>query len=323
MSIAQPSKVTSPSHTLAPVISASGLSHRYGDRLALDGVDLCVGKGEVVAVLGRNGSGKTTLFRLLSTQVPLSDGVLSIAGHDVRTSGQQVRQKMGVIFQSPSLDLQLTVQENLHCQGALYGLSGLDLRQRARVALERFGLLDRADDRCQTLSGGLKRRVELAKGLLHRPEVLLLDEPSTGLDPAARLNLWATLEELAAEGVAVLLTTHLMEEAEKASRIVIMHEGCKVADQSPAELRTMLGGQVLTVHCDQPKSVAQALRDSWGISADLVDGKLCWECDDVAVVNQVMSTVGDQLRSITLAQPSLHDAFIRLTGTRLDLEPTA
>jgi len=279
---------------------------------------LDVAGGEIVAVLGKNGSGKSTLFRLLSTLMPIQTGQVEVAGADASSDPIGVRSRIGIIFQSPSLDVQLTVLENLHCQGALYGLSGRTLDQRCDEVLEQFGLADRGQERCKTLSGGLKRRVELAKGLLHRPQVMLWDEPSTGLDPAARLQLWQALEELASSGVAVLLTTHLMEEADKASRVVLMHRGRKVAEDRPAVLRGELGGGVLTVVAEDLNAAADCLRDRIGLDPRIVGRTVRARCDEPAVVPRVAEALGDSLESITLGRPSLEDVFVAQTGDVFD-----
>ena len=171
-------------------ISVSRLVHRYGERLALAGLDLEIERGEIFALLGPNGGGKTTLFRLLSTLIPIQQGAVEVLGYDAARQTREVRERMGVVFQAPSLDKKLTVAENLRHQGHLYGMSGAPLQRRADEMLARLGLAERRGERVETLSGGMRRRVELAKGMLHAPELLLLDEPSTGLDPGARSDLW-------------------------------------------------------------------------------------------------------------------------------------
>jgi len=227
------------------VIVVEGLCHRYPstrkgspERMALDQVSFTVQPREFFALLGPNGGGKSTLFHILSTFFTPTSGRALIFGNDVALDAESVRRRIGVVFQSPALDPVLTVEENLIHQGHLYGLRGADLRLRLRELTTRFGVADRLKDSVKTLSGGLKRRVELAKGLLSRPELLLLDEPSTGLDPAARLNLRQTLKELSRQdGLTVLLTTHFMEEAEACDRVAILDQGRLVALGTPAELK--------------------------------------------------------------------------------------
>src|SRR5689334_4059264 len=201
-----------------PVVQVENLRHAYGERVALDGVSFEARRGEIFAFLGPNGSGKTTLFRILSTLLPAPPGAVRVLGHDAGAERDAVRREIGVVFQSPSLDKQLTAAENLIHQGHLYGLRGPDLARRVDEALAAVNLGDRAGERVDRFSGGMRRRVEIAKGLLHRPRVLLMDEPSTGLDPSARIDLWRHLRQISGTknetgGVTVLLTTHLMEEA--------------------------------------------------------------------------------------------------------------
>src|ERR1700761_1006573 len=227
-------------------IVLSSLTHDYGSRLALDHLSFSVASAQIFGLLGPNGSGKTTLFRIPSTLMVPSGGLATIRGFNVATEPAQVRQQTGIVFQARSLDIKLTVDENLRHAGHLYGLSGKHLRARIADVLERVALADRAKDYVETLSGGMQRRVELAKGLIHSPAVLLLDEPTTGLDPGARLDLWQYLRMLRdEEGVTVLVTTHLMEEAEYCDRLAILSEGKLVALGSPEELKSTIGGDVV------------------------------------------------------------------------------
>ncbi|TWU10955.1 ABC transporter ATP-binding protein [Allorhodopirellula heiligendammensis] len=301
-------------------VSVVGLSHRYGETHALNDLDVSVSGGEMVAVLGKNGSGKTTLFRLLSTLLPVQQGRISIAGADVSSATMAARGRLGIIFQSPSLDIKLTVLENLRCQGALYGLSGDRLRNRCDELLKQFTLEDRRDEFCQTLSGGLKRRVELAKGLLHRPPVMLLDEPSTGLDPSARLALWDALESLSAEGVAVMLTTHLMDEAAKASRVVLLEEGRKIADAPPAELQRSVGDQVLSIVADDPSIAEVYLRDELQLKPLRIGRTLRLTSEQSGsrglseLLGPIAERLGDSVESISIGRASLEDVFVAKTG---------
>ena len=209
-----------------PAVLIDRVSHRYGNREALRSVSFEVRAAEIFALLGPNGGGKTTLFRILSTSFAPTGGRAEVFGHDLVTQSAQVRQQMGVVFQAPSLDKKLSAAENLWHHGHLYGLRGQPLRQQMTEMLGRVGLSDRARDRVEKLSGGMQRRVEVAKGLLHRPRLLLMDEPSTGLDPGARRDLWDYLKESRErDRLTILLTTHLMGEAEQCDRVAILHRG--------------------------------------------------------------------------------------------------
>jgi ABC-2 type transport system ATP-binding protein len=299
-------------------LEARDVVHAYGSRRALDGVSLRVERGEIFALLGPNGGGKTTLFRLASTLIPLQQGSIGVLGCDVATAPNEVRRRIGVVFQAASLDKKLTVRENLHYQGHLYGLAGRELASRAAQLLERLRVADRAGDRVETLSGGLRRRVELAKGLLHRPRLLLLDEPSTGLDPGARADLWQCLRELRdADGVTVVLTTHLLEEADKADRLAILDRGRLVALDTPEALRATVGGDTLSIECDEPAALAADIERLVGLRAAVVDGAVRLnEPDGHRLIARLVEALPGRVRSITLGQPSLEDVFIARTGHR-------
>ena len=223
-------------------------------RDALRNISFGVQQGEIFGLLGPNGGGKTTLFKILSTLLKPSSGSARIGGLDVQSDPREIRRHLGIAFQSPSLDKKLTAEENLRHQGHLYGMRGTALKDRISEMLRRVNLEDRSRDLVETLSGGMCRRVELAKALLPRPKVLLLDEPSTGLDPGARRDLWTQLKTLRDErDVTVLLSTHLTEEAADCDRLVLLHEGEVVALGSPDQLTSEIGGDILTVHTRQPE----------------------------------------------------------------------
>jgi ABC-2 type transport system ATP-binding protein len=288
-------------------VEVSGLSRRYGDRIALDGLSFSVRAGEIFALAGPNGSGKTTLFRILATALEPSGGTARVAGADL-SDPAALRRRLGVVFQTPALDPKLTARENLVHHGWLYGLRGRPLRRRADDMLGRFGLADRAEERVETLSGGLRRRVELAKALLHEPEVLLLDEPSGSLDPGARRDLWDHLRAL--RGVTILLTTHLMEEAERCDRLGILHRGRLVALGAPAELRAQVGGDVVTVRARDAAGLAAALRERFGVAAEASDGvvRLSRERGHEFVA-ALYEAFPDRIEAVTVARPSLEDVF--------------
>jgi ABC-2 type transport system ATP-binding protein len=294
------------------------VTHRYGARAALDDVSLDVAAGEIFGLLGPNGGGKTTLFRLLSTLIPLQSGEIRVLGLDVARQTHDVRRAIGVVFQAPSLDKKLTVLENLQHQGHLYGLVGGRLRTRANDMLARLRLADRKNDRVETLSGGLRRRVELAKGLLHEPRVLILDEPSTGLDPGARADLWDYLRTLRREqGTTVVLTTHLLEEAEKADRLAILDCGRLVALDTPERLRSAIGGDTLTIETDDPAGLAERVQCRFGFAAQTLDGSVRLEQPDGhRLVAQLVEAFPGEVRAVTLGKPTLEDVFIARTGRR-------
>lgn len=297
-------------------LETSRLVHCYGERTALAGLDLQVFEGEIFALLGPNGGGKTTLFRLLSTLIPIQSGNARVLGYDVARQTADVRRRIGVVFQAPSLDKKLTVAENLHHQGHLYGMSGGALRRRSDEMLARLGLADRHRDLVETLSGGLRRRVELAKGLLHHPRLLLLDEPSTGLDPGARSDLWDYLQQIRHDdGVTVVLTTHLLEEADKADRLAILNAGSLVALDTPDRLRASVGGDTLTIETDQPDELSAAISERFGVSASVVDGSVRLEQPDGHQwVARLVEAFPGRVQSIKLGKPTLEDVFIARTG---------
>jgi len=296
------------------------------ERRALDQVSFEVGQGEIFGVLGPNGGGKTTLFRILSTLLRPTQGHVRIAGYDVGTQPRLVRRQLGVVFQMPSLDIKLSAWENLQHQGHLYGLQGSDLRQRIGRLLETVGLSAQRDERVESFSGGMRRRVELAKALLHDPPLLLLDEPSTGLDVAARRDLWQHLEALCSgQGTTVVLTTHLMDEADRCDRLAILSEGQLVATDTPGSLKARIGGDIVTIgtaaeHTDGLRQAITARFGPWpdGTEPTVIDGKLRLEKTDgagfVATLTQAFS---DKINSITVGRPTLEDVFMNLTGRTL------
>ncbi len=301
------------------VAQVTGVHHAYGDTQALGGVDLRIDASRITALLGPNGSGKTTLFRLLCTLLPLQKGDIKIVGSDVASQALAVRQNIGIVFQSPSLDAKLTVDENLACQAALYGIAGRTFQKRRDEVLESLGIKDRRGEYCEKLSGGLKRRAEIAKSLLHRPRLMLLDEPSTGLDPAARRSLWKCLTDLAEQGTAVLLTTHLIEEADKADQVVIFSAGKKVAEGPPHELRGQLGSRLISLVVADPDAAADRLRDEFGLTVLRTQDSLKISSDVTPdLVGRIADFLGDSLQSITLGRPSLEDVFVARTGVHFD-----
>jgi ABC-2 type transport system ATP-binding protein len=300
-----------------PVISVQNLVHRYENRTALNGVSFDVRPAELFGLLGPNGSGKTTLFRILSTLMIPTAGQAIVMGCDARQDAASLRRQIGVVFQAQSVDPKLTAYENLWHQGHLYGLRGSALKKRVGEILTRVGLADRAKERVETFSGGMKRRIELAKGLLHHPGVLLLDEPTTGLDPGARRDLWQYLRMLRdEEHVSVLVTTHLMEEAERCDRLAIMNEGNLVALGTPEELKSEIGGDVILLEATRDAEVlAEHIRARFHVDSTMLGNQVRIERKDGHhFVPDVVEAFPGEIQAISVSKPSLEDVFIRRTG---------
>jgi ABC-2 type transport system ATP-binding protein len=312
--------------SLDPIAEVLQVSFKYppsrrgaAARQALRGVTFSVEHGEIFGLLGPNGGGKTTLFRIISTLLVPSTGTVRIMGLDVGAHAHEVRRHLGVGFQSPSLDKKLTVEENLRHQGHLYGLSGTELKARAGQMLRNLGVVDRRRDLVETLSGGLARRVEIAKTLLHGPKLLLLDEPSTGLDPGARRELWEHFKRLREDdGVTILLTTHLMEEAAACDRLALIDQGELVALGSPAELTSEIGGDVISIRARDPESLSGLVKSQFGVRATVIDGTLRIEREaGHQFIPQLVEAFPGQIEAISVGRPTLEDVFVRRTGHAL------
>lgn len=300
-----------------PAVAIRGLEHRYGDRQALAGIDVQVAPGAVHAFLGPNGSGKSTLFKVLATLLAPQRGSASLLGHDLGGDPAAVRRRIGVVFQSPALDKKLSVRANLQYAGLLQGLSGRALGQRIDELLDAADLTDRVGDKVEGLSGGLRRRVEIVKALLHRPEVLLLDEPSTGLDPAARRDFWRLLRS-AEPRPTILFTTHLMDEAEAADRITLLHEGRVVAEGTPDELQATVGGEVLEAEVGDPDAAVAALRELGAEDPQAVGSRVrVRQAGAHKLVGPLLDRLGDAVSRVSVARPSLEDVFFERTGSSL------
>ena len=322
-------EVTVPS--VASVISVQNLVHRYETRTALNGVSFDVRAAELFGLLGPNGSGKTTLFRILSTLMIPTGGRALVMGCDAALDPASLRRQIGVVFQAQSVDPKLTAYENLWHQGHLYGLRGSALRTRVHEILTRVGLADRAKERVETFSGGMQRRIELAKGLLHHPAVLLLDEPTTGLDPGARRDLWQYLQILRdEEHVSVLVTTHLMEEAERCDRLAIMNEGNLVALGTPAELKSEIGGDVILLDAAGDAGVlAEHICAQFHVTTTVLGNQVRIEQEaGHRFVPDVVEAFPGEIQAISVSKPALEDVFIHRTGHKFwseanESDPTA
>lgn len=302
------------------MIEVQNLTHRYGPRVALSSVTFAVGKGEIFGLLGPNGGGKSTLFRILSTMMVPTEGCAILAGHDVVREPAAVRRHVGVVFQSQSLDKALTVEENLRAQGHLHGLHGTPLRERIEHTMQQLGLSDRRRDLVEMLSGGLRRRVEIAKALLHRPPVLLMDEASTGLDPAARRDLSNYVEALRRrESVTILLTTHILEEADRCDRLVLLHQGKIVAEGTPASLRSRIGGDVVVLETEDTRSLAGGIERRFGLQPKVMDGQVRVEIENGhRFITEVVEAFPGSVESVALHKPTLEDVFVRETGASIE-----
>ncbi|MFI5400095.1 MAG: ABC transporter ATP-binding protein [SAR324 cluster bacterium] len=308
-----------------PAVQVVNLERRFDGRAALAGMTFDVAQGERLALLGPNGSGKSTLLRILATLLRPSGGSAQVWGLDVTRERAAVRHRLGTVFQSPSLDGKLSVRENLRLQGHLYGVTGPELTRRVGEAIERLGLAERARDRVETLSGGMKRRAELAKVLLHRPSVLLLDEPSTGLDPAARLDFWATFLAIQQERtLTAVVATHLMDEAERCTQAALLDAGRLVALDTPAALKARLGGPVVDVEAGDPDALIPRLSARLGLRARKLGNTLRIEnAAGFDTAERIQRTFPEEVVAVRIGQPTLEDVFLALTGRRLVAEEAA
>ncbi len=319
-----PLSVSPPDPALAVELRA--LSHSYGATEALRGVTLSIRPGEIFGLLGPNGGGKSTLFRILSTQMVAGGGQAYVFARDVVREASAVRRMLGVVFQTPSLDKKLTAEENLLHQGHLYGLSGADLRSRVVAALDVVQLANRAGEPIEKFSGGMQRRVEIAKVLLHDPQLLLLDEPSTGLDPNARRDLMDQLARLREEaGVTSVLTTHLMEEAEQCDRIGILDRGQLVAVGTPEELKAKCGGEVLILETKEPKRLQSLIDESFRCQPMVLGSTVRVEVAGATdgspaagaeLLTSFTKAFAAHIESARIGRPTLDDVFVRATGRR-------
>jgi ABC-2 type transport system ATP-binding protein len=306
-------------------IEALDLVKTYpGGVRALDGISLEVAAGTIFALLGPNGAGKSTTVKILTTLSTPDSGSAVVAGHDVRRHPDRVRRSIGVVGQRAAVDLSATGRENLRLQGRIHGLGGRALAGRINELLRQFGLVDAADRIVGTWSGGMQRKLDVAMGLIHRPAVLFLDEPSTGLDPEARAGLWHEIERLTGEdGLSILLTTHYLDEADRlASRLAIVDHGRIVAAGAPEALKAELRGDAINVVVGSPaagRDAAEVMARLDGLGAPTVDGSLVVARADHAAtavpsVLSALDAAGVAVAAITVARPSLDDVYLRHTG---------
>jgi ABC-2 type transport system ATP-binding protein len=301
-------------------VSCQDLHFAYRDRVALAGVSLTAKAGSIEGLLGPNGSGKSTLLQILATIRKPQRGTVTMFGHDAVSDPAAVRRLLGVVFQQRSLDSLLTVEENLTCAGALYGMKGAPLRTAVSQALDRFSLSERRSERVKTLSGGLARRVELAKALVHRPRLLILDEPSTGLDPRARREFWQAIRSQVVEtGLTAIVSTHLGEEAEHCDSLALMADGKVVATGTPDALKGQIAEDTLRLKSGAIASLAadiRALRPA--LALEVVEDEV-WIRDAAAerLLVELVQACGPKVSSATLQRPTLEDVFVKLTGSAL------
>lgn len=302
-------------------IIADQVSYRYGQQQALSDVCFTVPQGCLFGMLGPNGAGKTTLFRLLATLLPLQSGSVRVAGFDLKSSPAAIRRRLAVTFQSPALDPRLTVEENLWCHGRIYGIVRNDLKVKIGDSLADFGLSDRRRSLVGDLSGGLRRRAELAKCFLPSPSLALLDEPSTGLDPAARRQFWDLVTtQQQRHGTTIVVSTHLMEEAELCHQLLLLDQGQVVAHGTPAELHRSLQGNRLTIRGHNNDTLKPRIEELLGVKAQQTGDRICLRVDDAAAdLQKVMQHFSEQVVSAEIACLTLDDVFMERTGHGLSV----
>jgi ABC-2 type transport system ATP-binding protein len=297
-------------------VDAEGLGKMYGDRPVVLDLDLTVGSGEVFGFLGPNGAGKTTTIGMLCTLVRPTAGRARVGGYDVSTHPAEVRRRIGLVFQESSLDGDLTAAENLRFQAELFGVARRHIPGSVRAMLELVGLAERADSPVRTFSGGMRRRLEIARGLLHTPRVLFLDEPTTGLDPQTRTAIWAYLHELRrSRGITVFLTTHHLEEAANCDRIAIIDRGELVTQGTPDELRAVVGSDLLQLRTADDAAAAAALRDRFGLTAEAgPEGLRLRVPDSSSFLPRLCGELTVPISAVTITPPTLDDVFLHYTG---------
>ncbi len=297
-------------------VHVRGLEKAYGEVRAVNGIDLDVAEGEMFGFLGPNGAGKTTAIKILCTLADATGGTARVAGWDVRTQRAEVRRRIGVVFQEPTVDSHLTAEQNLRFHGELYGIPRRVLRERIDNVLEMVGLADRRHDQLLKYSGGMRRRLEIARGLLHAPQVLFLDEPTIGLDPQTRTLIWEYIAKLrAAQEITIFVTTHYMDEAEHCDRIAIMNRGEIVVTDTPDALKSSIGADRVSIRTDDDTEAIRQLREVFGLDAALHDGMVTFSVAAGAeFVPRLFTGLGSVIDTVTVQRPSLDDVFMAYTG---------
>lgn len=298
-----------------PIIETLGLTKRFGELKAVDHIDLSIREGEVFGLLGPNGAGKTTTLSMLATLLKPTEGTAKVDGHDVLTEAAAVRKSIGIVFQEPSSDDILTGRENLYLHALMYGVDRRIREQRFREVLKLVDLEDRADDQVKKYSGGMRRRLELARGLLHKPKILFLDEPTLGLDPQAREHIWQYIRRLVdLEHVTVILTTHYMEEAERlCDRVAIIDDGRIIALDTPERLKHIIGGDIIRLRIQNPQ-LGRIKELGYVVKIDQAGDLVTLTVKDSGVhLQEILSLVGD-VKSVELRTPTLNDVFLHFTG---------
>jgi ABC-2 type transport system ATP-binding protein len=309
-----------------PAVSVRGLVKRYGEVEAVSGIDFEVTAGEIFGFLGPNGAGKSTTIGMLCTLVRPTGGHAHVAGHDVRAERDDVRRNIGLVFQDTTLDGYLTAEQNLRLHAELYGVPRPVVPERMRQVLEMVGLWERRSGRVMTFSGGMKRRLEIARGLLHSPRVLFLDEPTVGLDPQTRSSIWSYIRELKArEDITIFLTTHYMDEAEYCDRIAIMDRGKIIVLDTPEALKASIARDRVMIGTDDDEAAIAALRERFGLEATVAEGLVTFAVENGgAFVPRLFADLGVPIASVSVSRPSLDDVFMSYTGTTIrDAEATA
>jgi len=305
--------------TSTPAIEADRLVKSYGEVDAVRGVSFAVPPGEVFGFLGPNGAGKSTTIRMLCTLTAPTSGTARVAGHDVVGARDAVRRHIGLVFQDPALDAFLTAAQHLWLHAELYGIEPAAAGPRIGRLLELVDLADRRDDKVMTFSGGMRRRLEIARGLLHSPRVLFLDEPTIGLDPQTRRSIWGYIRALqASEGTTVFLTTHYMDEAEICDRIAIMDRGEIVVLDTPEALKAGVGADRVVLGTTDDDAAIDALHERFGIAAAVADGAVTFHVEEgEAFVPRLFAQLGVGITSVAVSRPTLDDVFLRHTGATI------